>query len=191
MTPRKKKKVFLYNFIYLIVIIGFVSEWPYVVYSKTGENMKNKTQREKYITSITSEYSNRINLYSSIDFRINSFPGSAGSLAGNSIIFISKDMLDEKKYSDGDINFIISHEIGHLKRYDAYRFWTKWKRSWAEEMELNADKIAVSLSGCHPMLEIIKRHNKEFMIGYEDKNDPHPHPIERLKKVCNFKKINY
>lgn len=175
-----------YNIIYSIVIIIFVSIWPYVVYSNTGTMMNDETQREKFIRSIAFDYSKKMKINGNIHFRINNVAGSAGSFSGESIIFISKEMLNTKIYSDNDVRFIIGHELGHIKRYDAYRFWTKWNRSLAEDRELKADKIATNIIGCEPMIEIINNHLKEFMIGYYDDIDPHPNPFIRLKESCGI-----
>lgn len=116
-------------------------------------------------------------------FFICSAPAAAGAFFGNAVIIVSPAMLDSEKFSDNDIRFILAHEVGHVARLDAYRFWTRWPDSGAAARELDADRIAVRLVGCEAMKETIARHRNEFLKGCQEKGGHHPHPNMRLSEV--------
>lgn len=176
------------NLFYLAVLWGCISMWPYTVYHRIGQPMPLDTPREKFIVAKVYEYSKRRGQALQVTFRVGEVPSSAGALTGASVIIVSPAMLDPQKFSDPDVEFILAHEVGHLERHDAYRFWTTWRRTWAEARESAADVIGVSLVGCQAMAEAIRNHREAFMIGYLDHSDPHPHPQRRYDFACIQKK---
>lgn len=151
--------------------------------------MPMETAREKFILSRVSDYAHRLHTNIRPIFRVGEEPASAGALSGASVIIVSPAMLDQTKFTDHDIEFILAHEVGHLTRLDAYRFWTTWRRDWAEKRESAADVIGVSLVGCAAMLEAIRNHREEFMLGYLAHIDPHPHPQQRYTVACGNAKL--
>jgi Zn-dependent protease with chaperone function len=173
-----------FNIVYVLVLCAFIYNWPYTVYQNIGHAMQFETAREKYISSKVTEYAKELGIKVKTNFRVGQVPSSAGALSGASVIIISPAMLDAMQFSDKDIQFVLAHEVGHLARYDAYRFWTTWRREWAERRESAADVIAVKLTGCDAMAEAIKNHGEEFMLGYLDHEDPHPHPFDRYSRAC-------
>ena len=172
------------NFIYLVVLFFFVYSWPYTVYGKIGSPMPLQTDRQKLIADSVARFAQVRKITIFPKFRIGSVPASAGALSGQAVVIVSPSMLEPDKFSDQEVEFILAHEVGHLERHDAYRFWTTWRRAWAEERELAADKIGVELTSCQAMSETIRRHVVEFMAGFSNHNDPHPHPQRRLQISC-------
>jgi hypothetical protein len=159
-------------------------DWPHQVYQKLGPPMKMETVREQFIAGEVRRYAVLLDDRLQPTFVIGSVPAAAGAFSGNAVIVISPAMLDPSQFSDNDIRFILAHEVGHIVRLDSYRFWTKWTRRGAEEREADADRIAVQLVGCVAMREAIDRHWSEFMKGYQEEGDHHPHPVARFHMAC-------
>jgi Zn-dependent protease with chaperone function len=88
-------------------------------------------------------------------------------------------LLNESSFSDSEVTFVLTHEVGHIKRHDSYRPWARAYRKWAEDRELQTDIIGAQLSGCEAMKSLLTRHRKEFIAGWKDESDPHPHPDVR------------
>jgi Zn-dependent protease with chaperone function len=159
-------------------------DWPHQVYQKLGPPMPRVSVRERFISQQVDEYASRLQLQVTPTFVVGSVPASAGALSGNAVIVVSPGMLDPTKYTDNDVRFLLAHELGHVARLDAYRFWTRWTEEAAEAREIDADRIAVRLAGCEAMREVIVRHWGEFMKGYKEAEDHHPHPDKRFQEAC-------
>lgn len=172
------------NTVYLVAICASIYSWPYLVYRNIGTPMPVKTARTELVKNLTRDYAQRLGLKLRVDFRVGTAAASAGAFSGASVIVVTHDMLNEHAFSDAEVAFIIAHEVGHLARYDAYRFWTTWDRAWAEEREHRADIIGVKLAGCKAMLATVERHRSQFMAGFHNSADPHPHPDSRLGRAC-------
>jgi len=172
------------NTIYLAVLLAMLYDWPHQVYQKVGPLMSETTAREHFIVQEVKDYARRLNLRLKPTFVVGIVPGSVGALSGNAVIVISPEMLDPTKFTDNDVRFILAHEVGHITRLDAYRFWTRWTDRGAEARELDADRIAVTLVGCYAMKETVAHHWDEFMKGYQEEGDHHPHPSARLQHAC-------
>ena len=151
--------------------------------------MPIETARENFISDRVKEYAQRLHADIRPVFRVGEVPSSAGALSGASVIIVSPAMLDPAKFTEHDIEFILAHEVGHLFRHDAYRFWTTWRRDWAEKRESAADVIGVRLVGCAAMAEAIRNHREAFMLGYLAHTDPHPHPQLRYEIACGTSAI--
>ena len=52
---------------------------------------------------------------------------------------------------------------------------------WAREKELAADTFAAGITSCEIMHALIRNHLDGAMAGYNNPDDPHPHPDARLK----------
>lgn len=176
-----------FNLIYLAILAAFVYSWPYTVYGKLGSLMPQVTPRELLIVTTVNGFAKQRKIAVRPTFRVGVVAASAGAFSGRAVILVSPAMLDEKRFSDGEIRFILGHEIGHIERFDAYRFWTKWNRAWAERRELEADKIGSELAGCSAMASTIKNHYAEFFEGFVSESDPHPHPATRFAHACHAK----
>lgn len=172
------------NTIYSAVLLAMLYDWPYQIYQRLGPRMSETTARERFIVQEVDAYADRLQLRVKPTFVVGSVPASAGAFSGNAVIVISRDMLDPSKWSDNEVRFILAHEIGHIARLDAYRFWTRWTESGAEGRESDADHIGVGLVGCRAMEETVARYWGEFMKGYQEKGDHHPHPSQRLRHAC-------
>lgn len=159
-------------------------DWPYQIYQRLGPRMSETTARERFIVQEVGAYAGRLQLRLKPTFVVGSVPASAGAFSGNAVIVISPEMLDVSKWSDNEVRFILAHEVGHIARLDAYRFWTRWTERGAEGRESDADHIAVGLVGCRAMEEAVARYWGEFMKGYQEKGDHHPHPSQRLRHAC-------
>lgn len=183
-----KASSWLFNLLYMFALCTFIYSWPYTIYQNIGRPMQTQTPREIYISSKVHQYVRAVGLNIKPIFRIGEVPSSAGALSGASVIIVSPAMLDQKRFSERDLDFILAHEVGHLARYDAYRFWTTWRRDWAEQRELAADAFAAKLAGCKAMAEAIKNHDHDFLLGYLDHEDPHPHPVDRYSRACGGEK---
>jgi Zn-dependent protease with chaperone function len=171
--------------LYSIVLLLMLYDWPHQVYRNLGPRMAAATERERLIVTAVDAYAGRLHLRLTPTFVIGSAPASAGSFSGNAVIVISSAMLNPMKYSDNDVRFILAHEVGHIARLDAYRFWTRWTRGAAAAREIDADRIAVRLVGCSAMRETVMHHWSNFMLGYQEEGDYHPHPNTRLQAVCS------
>lgn len=172
------------NTIYSAVLLTMLYDWPYQIYQRLGPRMSETTARERFIVQEVRAYANRLQLRLKPTFVIGSVPASAGAFSGNAVIVIPPEMMDASKWSDNEVRFILAHEVGHIARLDAYRFWTRWTERGAEGRESDADNIAVSLVGCLAMEETVARYWGEFMKGYQEKGDHHPHPSQRLQHAC-------
>ncbi|WP_371765579.1 M48 family metalloprotease [Massilia sp.] len=172
------------NTIYSAVLLAMLYDWPHQVYQKVGPRMPEATSREHLIVQEVTAYATRLNLRLKPTFVVGIVPASVGALSGNAVIVISPEMLDPMKFTDNDVRFILAHEVGHITRLDAYRFWTRWTDRGAEARELDADRIAVTLVGCDAMKETVAHHWDEFMKGYQEEGDHHPHPSARLQHAC-------
>lgn len=159
-------------------------DWPHQVYQKLGPRMPQVSARERFIARQVDEDARRLQLQLKPTFIIGSVPASAGAFSGNAVIVISPGMLDPTKYTDNDVRFLLAHELGHIARLDAYRFWTRWTAGAAEAREVDADRIAVRVVGCDAMRETVVHHWDEFMKGYKDEGDHHPHPDKRFQEAC-------
>lgn len=146
--------------------------------------MPELTAREHLIVQEVNAYAKRLSVRLRPTFVVGGVPASAGALSGNAVIVISPEMLDPTKFTDNDVRFILAHEIGHITRLDAYRFWTRWTDHASEARELDADRIAVTLVGCEAMKETVAHHWNEFMLGYQEEGNHHPHPSARLRYAC-------
>jgi Zn-dependent protease with chaperone function len=185
--PSRQKSFFtpkIANTLYSSVLLLMLYDWPHQVYQKLGPRMGQTTVREHLIVEQFQSHVRRLHLSVRPTFVVGPVPASAGAFSGNAIIVISSAMLDPAKFSDNDVRFIVAHEAGHIARLDVYRFWTRWTRGASEAREIDADKIAVRLVGCAPMVEAITHHWDEFMKGYRDDSDHHPHPSDRLRAAC-------
>jgi Zn-dependent protease with chaperone function len=167
-----------------VLLLLMLYDWPHQVYRNLGPRMPAGTERQRLIATAVDVYAHRLRLRLTPTFVIGSAPASAGSFSGNAVIVISPAMLDPAKYSDNDVTFILAHEVGHIARLDAYRFWTRWTRGGAAAREIDADRIAVRLVGCGAMRETVMHHWSSFMQGYQEEGDYHPHPSTRLHQVC-------
>jgi hypothetical protein len=174
----------LVNTIYSAVLLVMLYDWPYQVYQKLGPLMPLSSNRERFIVRQVDDYARRLQLKIKPTFVIGSVPASAGALSGNAVIVVSPGMLDPTGYSDNDVRFFLAHELGHIARLDAYRFWTRWTDAAADVREIDADRIAVRLTGCGAMREAIAHHRDEFMKGYKQAGDHHPHPDTRYEAAC-------
>jgi Zn-dependent protease with chaperone function len=172
------------NTVYSAVLLLMLYDWPHQVYRKLGPRMSLDSDRSRLIAQQFDDYAQRLRMVVKPTFVLGSVPASAGAFSGNAVVVISPDMLDPAKFSDNDVRFILAHELGHIARLDAYRFWTRWTNQAAEVRELDADRIAVRLVGCAAMREAVLHHWAEFMKGYWEDGDHHPHPAERLHQVC-------
>lgn len=159
-------------------------DWPHQVYRNLGPRMPMATEREQLIVAAVDAFAGRLHLHLAPTFVIGRAPASAGSFSGNAVIVISPAMLDPAMYSDNDVRFLLAHEVGHIARLDAYRFWTRWTRAAAAAREIDADRIAVRLVGCGAMRETVNRHWSNFVQGYHEKGDYHPYPSTRLHDAC-------
>lgn len=185
--PVRKKARFtgrIANTIYSAALLAMLYDWPHQVYQKLGPRMGAVTAREQFIIQEVDDYARRLRLRLNPTFVIGSVPAAAGAFSGNAVIVVSPAMLDLAKFSDNDVRFILAHEVGHVARLDSYRFWTRWTDSGAAARELDADRIAVRLVGCDAMRETVARHWHEFLKGYQEEGDYHPHPERRLSEVC-------
>lgn len=172
------------NTIYSAVLLAMLYDWPYQIYQRLGPRMSETTARERFIVQEVGAYADRLQLRLKPTFVVGSVPASAGAFSGNAVIVIPPEMLDASKWSDNEVRFILAHEVGHIARLDAYRFWTRWTERGAEGRESDADHIAVGLVGCRAMEETVARYWGEFMKGYQEKGDHHPHPSQRLQHAC-------
>lgn len=159
-------------------------DWPHQVYQKLGPQMPHVSARQRFVVQQVDEYARRLNLQVEPTFVVGPVPASAGAFSGKAVIVVSQDMLDPGKYSDNDVRFLLAHELGHIARLDAYRFWTRWSDSAAEAREIDADRIAVRVVGCAAMRETVVQHWAEFMKGYNEEGDHHPHPDTRFQQAC-------
>ena len=185
--PVQKKGRFtgrIANTIYSAALLAMLYDWPHQVYQKLGPRMGAATAREQFIVQEVDDYARRLRLRLNPTFVIGSAAAAAGAFSGNAVIVVSPGMLDREKFSDNDVRFILAHEVGHVARLDAYRFWTRWTDGGAAARELDADRIAVRLVGCGAMKETVARHWHEFLKGYQEEGDHHPHPDTRLSEVC-------
>lgn len=183
-TRRPRYTSRIANTIYSAVLLAMLYDWPYQIYQKLGPRMSETTARERFIVQEVSAYASRLRLRLKPTFVVGSVPASAGAFSGNAVIVIPLEMLDASKWSDNEVRFILAHEVGHIARLDAYRFWTRWTERGAEGRENDADRIAAGLVGCKAMEETIARYWGEFMKGYQEKGDHHPHPSHRLQHAC-------
>jgi Zn-dependent protease with chaperone function len=174
----------LANTLYSAVLMLMLYDWPHQVYRKIGPPMQQVTERERFIAEQVDSYSKSLRARIKPIFVMGPVPASAGAFSRNAVIVISRDMLDPRRFTDNDIRFILAHEVGHIVRLDAYRFWTRWTTAGAEAREIAADKLGVELVGCDAMRETVAHHWAEFMKGYEDDKDHHPHPETRLREAC-------
>lgn len=172
------------NTLYSAFLLIMLYDWPYQVYQKIGPRMPATTVREKFITAQFHDYAQQLRIPVKPAFVIGPAPASAGALSGNAVVVISPEMLDPDKFSDNDVRFILAHELGHIARLDAYRFWTRWTDAASETREIDADRIGVRVAGCDAMRETVAHHWNEFLKGYEDDVDHHPHPDRRLREAC-------
>jgi hypothetical protein len=172
------------NTIYSVVLLLMLYDWPHQVYQKLGPRMPQVSARERFVAQQVDEYARRLNLRIEPTFIVGPVPASAGAFSGNAVIVISHGMLDSSKYTDNDVRFILAHEVGHIARLDAYRFWTRWSDGAAEAREIDADRIAVRVVGCEAMRETIDHHRAEFLKGYNEEGDHHPHPDRRFEQAC-------
>lgn len=159
-------------------------DWPHQVYQKLGPRMPQVSARERFIVQQVAEYADRLHLRLKPTFVLGSAPASAGAFSRNAVIVVSPGMLDPSKFTDDDVRFILAHELGHVARLDAYRFWTRWTDGGAEAREIDADRIAVRVVGCDAMRETIAHHRDEFLKGYREDGDHHPHPDKRWQAAC-------
>jgi len=174
----------LANTLYSAVLLIMLYDWPYQVYRKLGPGMPEVTVREQFIAAQFHDYARRLRVDVKPTFVIGAAPASVGAFSGNAVIVISPEMLDPAKFTDNDVRFILAHELGHIARLDAYRFWTRWTSEAAEGREIDADRIAVRVTGCDAMRETVAHHWDEFLKGYQEEGDHHPHPAVRLREVC-------
>ncbi len=89
-------------------------------------------------------------------------------------------MLHPEVFNDDDVKGIVAHEIGHLLHWDTYRYWKIASTDSRKNIELKADKEGGKLAGCKLMQELFRRHYKEALAGWNNRDDPHPHPEERI-----------
>lgn len=172
------------NTLYSVVLLLMLYDWPHQIYRNLGPRMPAATGRERLIVTAVDVDARRLHLRLTPTFVIGSAPASAGSFSGNAVIVISPSMLDPQQYSNNDVRFILAHEVGHIARLDAYRFWTRWTRGGAATREIDADRIAVRLVGCGAMRETVMHHWSNFILGYHEQGDYHPHPSTRLRDAC-------
>lgn len=170
--------------VYSAVLMIMLYDWPYQVYQKIGPRMDQATARERFIIEHVAHYSDRLGLQIRPAFVVGPVAASAVAFSGNAVIVVSAEMLDSKRYSDDDVRFILGHELGHVLRLDTYRFWTRWTNSAAARREIAADRIAVRVAGCAAMRMTIANHRAEFMKGFLDDRDHHPHPDQRYQEAC-------
>lgn len=184
-TTARKRAVNRISFtIYAAVLMFMVYDWPHQVYRKVGPPMSVVTAREQFIAHEVTKYAQQLDMVLKPHLVVGPVPASAGALSGNAVIVVSPAMLDIAQFSDNEIRYVLAHEVGHLARLDAYRFWTKWNRDASAAKEFDADRIAVRLVGCGPMQETVARHWNEFVKGFEEEADFHPHPTHRLAAAC-------
>jgi Zn-dependent protease with chaperone function len=192
--PRTKRGFSAYftgripNTIYSVILLLMLYDWPHQVYRKIGPPMAVSTPRQQFIVGAVTDFASRLKMRIKPTFVMGPAPASAGSFSGAAVVVISPSMLDSTRFTDSDLNFILAHEIGHLARLDAYRFWTRWSDASAEARESDADRIAVSLVGCAAMRATIDHHWGEFLDGFKDPHDHHPHPEARYAAVCSARK---
>ena len=174
----------LANTLYSCVLLVMIYDWPNQVYQKLGPRMPEVSMREQFIVRQTMALADRLDLRIKPTFVMGSAPASAGAFSGNAVIVVSPEILNESHFGDDEVRFILAHEIGHIARLDAYRFWSRWTQHAAENRELDADRIAVLLVGCDAMTVTVTRHWNEFLKGFTDDHDHHPHPAARLAHAC-------
>lgn len=174
----------LANTLYSCILLVMIYDWPHQVYQKLGPRMPEESMREQFIVRETKELADRLDLRIKPTFVMGSAPASAGAFSGNAVIVVSPELLDRSRFSDEEVRFILAHEIGHIARLDAYRFWTRWTHTAAENRELDADRVAVLLVGCDAMTVTVFHHWSEFLKGFTDDRDHHPYPATRLAHAC-------
>lgn len=143
-----------------------------------------ESAREKLIHEVAAAYATKAGLDQAPDLVISKDPRAplaARAILFNGIIAVSPSLLDPTKYTDDDVRGVVAHEIGHLVRWDSYRVWNQFDADWAREKELAADTFAAGITSCEIMHALIRNHLDGAMAGYNNPDDPHPHPDARMK----------
>lgn len=167
------------------VVAATVAAYVFAPLFRIGvtKEIGSKSAREQLVHQVIADLSRQAGLEETPDVAVSESPSAPFAVRVaflGSIVAISPRVLDPNAYTDADVRGVIAHEIGHIKMWDSYRIWNHWNSAWHRGKELEADTYASTLVGCEDMHVLIRNHWQEALVGFQDENDPHPHPRERL-----------